>query len=106
MDIEQLKLVLETVQHTTDGAKDIGVWWVILHYGEKILSGLFMVACVWGVAWGILKAVMSANGADSSEQRLRYVRDLLRVGSPGGVTESEFDQMRDKIRNLLKEQSK
>ena len=37
MDIEQLKLTLETAQKITDGAKDFGVWWLALHYGEKIL---------------------------------------------------------------------
>ena len=99
MEIEQLKLILDTLQHTTDGAKDFGIWWVALHYGEKVLSGLFMVLCVWGVAWGIYKAITIAHGADDDARRLQYLRDLMRVGSPGGVTEGEFDRMREKVRD-------
>jgi hypothetical protein len=103
MDIEQLKLVLETVQHTTDGAKSFGVWWIALHYCQKILEGIFIVACVWGVTWGIIKAItMSTNNSDDTH-RLQGLREMMRIGSAGIVTPSEYDQMRDKIRSLMEQ---
>ena len=106
MDIEQLKLVLETVQTTTDGAKNFGVWWIALHYGEKILSGLLVVICVWGVLWGIVKAIMIGNEMHKNEARLRHLRDTLRIGSSGFFTDSEYEQMKDKIKDLMKGESK
>lgn len=106
MEIEQLKLILETLQHTTDGAKDFGVWWIALHYGEKVLGGLFMAICVWGIAWGIIKAITVASNAGEDAQRLQYLRDFMRVGSPGAVTEGEFDRMRDKIKDWMKGEEK
>lgn len=106
MNIEELKLVLETLQHTTDGAKDFGVWWIALHYGVKAFDALMIAAAVWGVAWAIVKAIVLCNGSDTSERRLQHLRDLMRIGSPGLVSNSEFDQMRDKIRDWMKEGGK
>lgn len=102
MNIDELKLILEALQHTTDGAKDLGVWWIALHYGEKVLSGLLMVVCVFGIAWGIAKTITVANGMSDDSRRLEHLRDLMRVGSPGGVTVGEFDRMRDKINDWMR----
>ena len=102
MNIEELKLILEALQHTTDGAKDLGVWWVALHYGEKIFSGITFVLCVWGIAWGIIKGVMLASGLEENEQRLQQLRDMMEIGSPGKVSHGEFDRMRQKVRDLMR----
>ena len=105
MDIEQLKLVLETIQHTTDGAKNFGVWWIALHYGQKVLEGLFITFCVWGVAWGVIKAItISCTPVDSL--RLQNLRDTMRIGSRGVVTDDEYDRMRDKIRDWMRGEAK
>ena len=105
MNIEELKLILEALQHTTDGAKDLGVWWVAMHYGEKVFSGLAMVACIWGIAWGVIKGITIASGTGDSERRLAQLRDMMHVGSPGIVTESEFFAMRDKLNDLMRGQN-
>lgn len=106
MEIEQLKLILETLQHTTDGAKDFGIWWIALHYGEKVLNGLFMVVCVCGIAWGVCKAILISSGSSEDTRRLQHLRDLMRVGSPGAVTDGEFDRMREKIRDWMHGENK
>jgi hypothetical protein len=106
MEIEQLKLILETLQHTADGAKSFGVWWIALHYGVKALHLLCLVAGAWAIAWAIVKSVQICNGADSDAQRLQHLRDLMRVGSLGGVSHGEYEQMRDKVRNFMKGESK
>ncbi len=106
MDIEQLKLVLETIQHTTDGAKNFGVWWIALHYGQKVLEGLFITSCVWGVAWGVIKAITISCSAGDDSRRLQNLRDTMRIGSPGAVTDGEYDRMRDKIRDWMRGEAK
>ena len=104
MNIEELKLVLETIQQTTDGAKELGFWWIIMHYGTQVFHMMMWVLCVLGVAWGIVKAIVIASGSSDSEQNLRELRDLLRIGTPGSVSPREFTEMRDKIRDFMKEQ--
>lgn len=101
MEIEQLKLILETLQHTADGAKDFGVWWIALHYGVQALKYVTYVLALWGIAWGAVKAVQIGTGFGIDAQRLMHLRDLLRVGSPGVLTPREFDEMRDKIKTLM-----
>lgn len=102
MNIDELKLILEALQHTTDGAKDLGVWWIALHYGEKVLGGLFAVVCIWGVAWGIYKVINAANGSSEPERRLQRLRDAMGVGTSGILTDSEYEQMREKIRDWMR----
>lgn len=38
MDIEQLKLILQTVEAATGGAKDVAVYWLALEAGKVLLS--------------------------------------------------------------------
>lgn len=106
MNIDELKLILETLQHTADGAKSFGLWWIALHYGVKALHLLCLVAGVWAIAWAIVKSVQICNGADDNTQRLQQLRDIMRIGSPGVVSHGEYEQMRDKVRNFMKGESK
>jgi hypothetical protein len=40
MNIDELKIILDTINTTTGLAKDMGTTWIWLHYGFKVLEGL------------------------------------------------------------------
>ncbi len=48
MDIEQLKLILQTVEATTGNAKDVAVYWLVLEGAKALLD--------YGIWFGVLYA--------------------------------------------------
>lgn len=106
MNIDELKLILETLQHTTDGAKDFGVWWIALHYGAKVLESLLVAACVLGIAWGVYKAILISSGSSDAERRLEGLRDAMGIGTPGILTDDEYHRMCIKIGDWLRGENK
>jgi hypothetical protein len=61
MNIEELKLVLDTVATVTDDAKSVAIWYFVFNYGASfILKLVGMVVFVW-LAWTITRAVLSTN---------------------------------------------
>jgi hypothetical protein len=44
MNIEELKMILETINATTGLAKDMGTTWIWLHYGFKFPINLTALA--------------------------------------------------------------
>ena len=46
MDIEQLKLILETIQDMGGDAKEFGIWYLICQTIPDILAFLFGIACL------------------------------------------------------------
>ena len=101
MNIEELKLVLETINTTTGLAKDIGTVWIWLHYTFKLLDGLLVIGCIWGVAYAIYRMVVFCNGGEEDESFMRQCRDRLRIGSPGSLTDSERRDTQIKLMQLI-----
>ena len=101
MNIDELKMILETINSTTGLAKDFGTTWVWLHYGLKVFDSLLAVACILGVAYAVYRVVVHANGGGDQERFLRQCRDRLRIGSPGCMTDSEWIALRMKLTELI-----
>lgn len=101
MNIDELKMILETINSTTGLAKDFGTTWVWLHYGLKVFDSLLAVACILGVAYAIYRMVVYSNGGTHQEAFLRQCRDRLRIGSPGGMTDGEWIALRMKLNELI-----
>ena len=61
MNIEELKLVLETVASITDDAKSVAIWYFVFNYGAPfILTLVGMIGFGW-LVWVITKAILSTN---------------------------------------------
>ena len=61
MNIEELKLVLETVATVTDDAKSVAMWYFVFNYGTSfILSFTALLGLCW-IVWTITKAILSTN---------------------------------------------
>ena len=61
MNIEELKLVLETVAAVTDDAKSVAIWYFVFNYGVSFVLNLSCLAFVAWLANLITKSILTAN---------------------------------------------
>lgn len=101
MNLEELKLVLETINNTTGLAKDFGTTWMWLHYGLKVFDAVMVVFCILGVIYGIYRMIVYTTEGSAHDVFMRRCRDRLRIGSPGILTEGEAAQVRNKLSELI-----
>ena len=97
MDIEQLKLVLETVKGITDDATSVAIWYFVLSLGLKFLAQLVCWGGIFGSIYMIATAFKSSN---NDEVWLRELRDDLLPDSGGWVCSSDRKKMRQIITEL------
>lgn len=97
--MEELKQILATLSTMGDLGRDMFIWWLIMDKLVYVISWLVTLAMLMagmkylldnGVFWGV------------DERAFREIRDMLQVGSPGAVTQSELVEMRDRIARLMK----
>lgn len=102
MNIEELKLVLETIRSLSGDASTAAYWYFGLDFAKFVLS--------WFVGAGLLLTIartivtLSGNGRD--ELFMCECRDALRIGSRGSFTENERAATQQVIRELIKESKK
>jgi hypothetical protein len=101
MNIDELKIILETINTTTGLAKDMGTTWIWLHYGFKALEGLACIAGIAIVIYGIYRMVIAVNHVDKDSPFMRSCRNKLGTGSPGVMTETEYYATTTKIMELI-----
>ena len=68
MEIEQLKLILETVNNTTEGAKDIAICYLVIEALKPIIGFLIFITG----ATLLYKGVMKATRFNQLEDEMRY----------------------------------
>lgn len=61
MNIEELKLVLETVASVTDDAKSVAIWYFVFNYGAFFVLTLVGMCGFGWLVWVITRAVLSTN---------------------------------------------
>ena len=96
MDMDELKLIADTIQHLGDNGTTAFVWWLVL---DKLVpatlwaigSCVFMYLC-----WRIAVLCTAANKAIGSVARMR---DLLGLGS-GMLIDREIDAVEQRVREL------
>lgn len=101
MNIDELKMILDTINTTTGLAKDMGTTWIWLHYGFKALGGLAWLFGVTVVVHGIYRIVIAVSHAELDTEFMRKCRDRLGTGSTGCVTEREYYATTTKIMELI-----
>ena len=97
MDIEQLKLILETVQGIAGDAKTTAIWWMALHYGLHILNQLLIAGVVITVAVIVARTVMYYN---DDEKFIKEMRDGMNLGY-GYLCQSDRIKTHNAIRKLV-----
>lgn len=101
MDIEQLKLVLETLQSVSHDAGSLAMLWIWLKFGAAAVGHISIMTVIVAVAYFIYKAVRVSYGDDVYERFLRDMRDQLRTGTGGCLTGTERDNTMAAIRALV-----
>lgn len=89
MDIEQLKLVLETLQNVSHDASSLAVLWMWLKFGAAAVGHISIMAVIVAVAYFIYKAIRSNYSDDAYDLFFRDMRDQLRTGTGGCLTDNE-----------------
>ena len=99
MNIEELKLVLETIRSLTGDASTAAYWYFGLEFAKFVLGWLVGA----GVVLTIAQTIAKANGVGVDEAFMRECRDALGTGCRGGLTVTERYDTQQAIRKLIKE---
>lgn len=95
MDIEQLKLVMDTLAQMGAQGKEAFIWWLIF---DKALVPLVCLLIAPMVVWGLIKFL----GTTGHEQKLRTIRDAMGIGTYGWFMEHEFREIMQRINRYEK----
>lgn len=70
MDIESLKLILETVKGVTDNAGSVAVWWIVGHYVMQFITVLATAGTVLGSIYFAVKGLSSVSAWATAGKRV------------------------------------
>jgi hypothetical protein len=104
MEIEQLKLILETLQGVGHEAGNLAVLYLWLQFAGGVLTNLSMMGAILGIAYIIYKAIRMSHGSDETEAFLRQMRDQLGTGTGGHLTDHERHRTMAALRQLVAKQ--
>lgn len=94
MDIEQLRLVMETLAQMGAHGKEAFIWWLFFDKALPSIVWLILLPCVLITASRVISR-MSEN-----EQRLRNIRDILGIGCAGYVSIHEFNDIVKELKKI------
>jgi hypothetical protein len=101
MDIEQLKLILETLQGVGHEAGNLAVLYLWLQFGASILGNLTLASVFIGLFYIIYRAIRMSQGHDEAEAFLREMRDQLGTGIYGSLSSDERHRTMTALRKLV-----
>ena len=99
MNIEELKLVLETVRTLSGDTTTAAYWYFGLEFAKFVLGWLVGA----GVILTLVKTIAMANGVGADEAFMRECRDVLGTGCRGYLDQEEREHTQAAIRKLIQE---
>ena len=104
MDIEQLKLILQTIEGTAESAKLIALTWLIFQLIKVLLFWAFWAAATT-LGYKLIKNMCAASKEETDGVRIiRECRDLILPENAGTfVTDGEISIIKTKIREAFKD---
>ena len=102
MNIEELKLVLETIRTLSGDASTAAYWYFGLEFAKFVLGWLVGA----GVVLTLIKTIAMANGVGADEAFMRECREALGTGCRGPLIEDERAATQQAIRKLIQESKK
>lgn len=97
MDIEQLKLVIETVKSVSGDAQSVAIWWLIL---DKLVPVVAWLLVGLGIYSAVNKLINAVKDDSDNERRIKELRDILHPNGSGYVCSSDYEIMLKKIRKI------
>ena len=104
MEIEKLKLILETLQGVGQEAGSLAVLYLWLQFGSSVLGSLSFAGGAAGIAYVIYRGVSLNQGHEMTEQFLCDMRDQLRTGTGGLLTSEEAHRTMSALRQLVEKE--
>jgi hypothetical protein len=101
MDIEQLKLIIETVKSVSGDAQSLVIWWLVMTHVTNLLSGVLFVGGVYVITVKILCHLQSANERRDDYRKLKGIRDILYPSACGPVLDHEYMKMCQRVEELI-----
>lgn len=98
MNIEELKLVLETIRTLSGDASTAAYWYFGLQFAKDII---ILFTLVGGFLWIVRKVIQFTVGRD--EEFMCECRDALHIGSRGIFIQEERRATQAAIRKLIQE---
>ncbi len=99
MDIEQLKLIIETVKSVSGDAQSVAIWWLILDKLVPVIVWLLVGVGIYKVCNKIINEIRNES---DNERRMNELRDILCPGCGGYICNRDYQKMLAKIRELQK----
>ena len=103
MDIEQLKLILETLQGVGHEAGNLAVLYLWLQFVGGVLTNMCVVGIFLGLFYFIYRAIMMSQGHGANDTFLRDMCNQLFPGTGGYLTDYERHRTMNAIRALVAE---
>ena len=103
MEIEQLKLILETLQGVGHEAGNLAVLYLWLKFAGGVLTNISLVGIFLGLFYFIYRAIRMSQGHDQADAFLREMRDQLGTGIHGHLSEDERHRTIKALRQLVAE---
>jgi hypothetical protein len=101
MEIEQLKLILETLQGVGHEAGNLAVLYLWLQFAGGVLTNLSIMGAFLGMTYIIYKAIIMSQGHDETETFLCEMRDQLGTGVRGVLSSEERQRTMTALRQLV-----
>jgi hypothetical protein len=94
MTIEEIKLILDTLEKAGEGGADLFIFWVLL---DTVPQAIFAFFFLW-VGYALFNKLLNNL---KSHSRLCELRDMANIGIPGELSENEWKALRNKFAKLL-----
>jgi hypothetical protein len=101
MEIEQLKLILETLQGLGHEAGNLAVLYLWLQFIGGVLTNLSVMGVLLGVTYLIYRAIRMSCGYDEADAFFREMRDQLGTGIYGSLSSDERQRTMTALRKLV-----
>ena len=104
MDIEQLKLILETLQGVGHEAGNLAVLYLWLQFAGGVLTNLSIAGVAVGAAYLGYRSIRVGYGVDTYDAFFRSMRNQLFANTGGYLTDDERQRTMTALRKLVAEQ--
>jgi hypothetical protein len=101
MEIEQLKMILETLQGVGHEAGNLAGLYLWLQFAGGVLKNLCIAAAVLGAAYFGCRAIRVGYGVDVYDSFVRDMRNQLFANTGGYLTDDERQRTMTALRQLV-----
>ena len=101
MEIEQLKLILETLQGVGHEAGNLAVLYLWLQFGASILGHLTLASVFIGLFYCIYRAIRTIQGNEEADAFFCSMRNQLFANTGRYLTDEERQRTMTALRQLV-----